>query len=69
MPQNEKRVYKDNAKRILNSLSKNYATWNNLEYQGILVEGTGHKPKGNFVNVSLIYGDYFFIEAIAKLNG
>ena len=69
VPQNEKRIYRDTAKRILNSLSENYATWNNLNYQGILVEGTGHKPKGNFVNVSLIYGDYFFIEAIAKLSG
>jgi unsaturated chondroitin disaccharide hydrolase len=66
---NEQRIYRNNALRILQSLSDNYATWNNPNHQGMLLEGTGHKPKGNFVNVSLIYGDYFFIEAIAKLNG
>ncbi|SDN23291.1 glycoside hydrolase family 88 protein [Bacillus sp. OK048] len=66
---NEQRLYRGNAMRILQSLSENYATWDNQNHQGILLEGTGHKPKGNFVNVSLIYGDYFFIEAIAKLNG
>jgi unsaturated chondroitin disaccharide hydrolase len=69
VPQNQKRIYQDAAQKMLNSLSNNYATWDKPDHQGILLEGTGHKPKGNFVNVSLIYGDYFFIEAIAKLNG
>ena len=69
VPQNEKRLYRQSADRILKSLSENYATWNKPRHQGILLEGTGNKPKNNFVNASLIYGDYFFIEAIAKLNG
>ncbi|WP_042454131.1 glycoside hydrolase family 88 protein [Neobacillus dielmonensis] len=69
VPANEKRIYLAAANKILQSLSENYATWNIPEHQGILLHGTGNKPKGNFIDVSLIYGDYFFIEAIAKLDG
>lgn len=31
--------------------------------------GTGHMPEGQNIHVSLIYGDYFFVEALAKLRG
>jgi unsaturated chondroitin disaccharide hydrolase len=66
---NEGRVYRQAAERILHSLNENYGTWNDERHEGILLEGTGHKPAGENVNVSLIYGDYFFVEAIAKLVG
>jgi len=69
VPQNEKHIYLNAAKKILNALSENYSTWDQPDHQAILIKGTGHRPKGNFVNASLIYGDYFFIEAISKLNG
>lgn len=65
----EGRHYAAAARRILKSLHEHYGTWNEQGHEGILLEGTGHKPAGQNVNVSLIYGDYFYVEAIAKLNG
>jgi unsaturated chondroitin disaccharide hydrolase len=65
----EGQVYRDAAERILLSLYENYGTWDNGEHEAILLQGTGHKPAGQNVDVSLIYGDYFFVEAIAKLAG
>lgn len=69
LPSLEGRVYQRAAKRILMSLHLNYATWDMPEHEAILLHATGHKPAGDNVDVSLIYGDYFFVEAIAKLNG
>ncbi|MDQ0233046.1 unsaturated chondroitin disaccharide hydrolase [Metabacillus malikii] len=69
LPKNESRIYADAAINILNSLTENYGTWDKPEHHGILIEGTGHKPANENINVSLIYGDYYYIEAIAKLNG
>lgn len=69
LPSSEAGFYREAALRILESLATRYASWDDPAYQGILREATGHRPKGENVNVSLIYGDYFFVEAIAKLNG
>lgn len=69
VPYAQKRIYRSAAERILHSLTEHYATWDQPEHQAILLEGTGHKPAGENINVSLIYGDYYYIEAMAKLNG
>ncbi|MFF2482802.1 glycoside hydrolase family 88 protein [Paenibacillus sp. NPDC058071] len=69
LPAKEGAVYRRAAERILQSLHDNYATWDDDGSEALLLHGTGHKPAGQNVDVSLIYGDYFFIEAIAKLNG
>lgn len=69
VPSNEKRLYEDAATNILTSLTENYGTWDQPEDQGILVAGTGNKPVDENINASLIYGDYYYVEAIAKLNG
>jgi unsaturated chondroitin disaccharide hydrolase len=69
LPDPEGRLYATVAKRILSSLRDHYGTWDLPEHEGMLLEGTGHKPAGQNVNVSLIYGDYFYVEASAKLNG
>lgn len=63
------RPYRVAAERILGSLAAKYATWDDPQHEALLVQGTGHKPANQNVNVSLIYGDYFFVEAIAKLRG
>lgn len=63
------RGYLDAAQRILHSLYTAYGTWNDPDHEAVLLHGTGHKPVSQNVDVSLIYGDYFFIEAAAKLNG
>ncbi|WP_438446114.1 glycoside hydrolase family 88 protein [Gorillibacterium sp. sgz5001074] len=69
VPAAEKRIYAGAAHRMLQSLTETYATWEKPDHQAILVEGTGHKPAKSNINVSLIYGDYYYAEAMAKLNG
>lgn len=61
--------YHNAASEISLSLSKHYATWDQPEHEAILVGATGNKPEGKEVNVSLIYGDYFYVEALAKMMG
>jgi unsaturated chondroitin disaccharide hydrolase len=63
------RLYAQAAERILHSLTRHYGTWDNPEHEAILLEGTGNKPAGQNINVSLIYGDYYYVEALAKLMG
>lgn len=69
LPGNEGQVYMDAAKKILDALTQGYFTGDQPEYEGILLGGTENKPVGRNVNVSLIYGDYFYVEAIAKISG
>ncbi|NQX60762.1 glycoside hydrolase family 88 protein [Paenibacillus qinlingensis] len=69
LPANEGAMYLRAAERMLLSLTVNYGTWDTPEHQAILREGTGNKPAGQNVNVSLIYGDYYYVEALAKLQG
>lgn len=65
----EGQLYQKWAVKIVNSLAKSYASWDKPEYEGILTGATGNKPQGSHINVSLIYGDYYFVEAVAKLTG
>jgi unsaturated chondroitin disaccharide hydrolase len=69
LPELEGKMYRDAAERILLSLTQHYGTWDNPSHEAILVEGTGNKASGQNVNVSLIYGDYYYVEAVAKLLG
>ncbi|MDR9855478.1 glycoside hydrolase family 88 protein [Paenibacillus sp. VCA1] len=62
-------MYHQAAERILASLSEEYSAFHDNGHEGILYGATGHKPEGVNVNVSLIYGDYFYVEALAKLRG
>jgi unsaturated chondroitin disaccharide hydrolase len=62
--------YKAQARLILESLvSSSYATWEQPEHEAILKHATGAKPRNSEVDVSMIYGDYYFVEALAKLRG
>lgn len=67
LPANEGGVYRRAAERMLLSLTQHYGTWDQPSHEAILLEGTGNKPADQNVNVSLIYGDYYYVEAIAKL--
>lgn len=69
LPEEEAALYIKWAARILLSLTRNYATLDKPEYEGILLEATGNKPANSNVNVSLIYGDYYYVEALAMLQG
>ncbi|MFC4778022.1 glycoside hydrolase family 88 protein [Paenibacillus sp. GCM10023252] len=69
VPPAESRFYKRKAEQMLQSLTDNYSALDNLEHEAILLGGTGNKPGGQNINVSLIYGDYYYVEAYAKLAG
>ncbi|MFP3126585.1 glycoside hydrolase family 88 protein [Ectobacillus funiculus] len=69
VPTVEKRVYAEAAERLLYSLTENHATWNQAEHQAILTGATGNRPCNHHVDYSLIFGDYYYVEAFAKLNG
>ncbi|GFZ80278.1 glycosyl hydrolase family 88 [Paenibacillus marchantiophytorum] len=62
------RHYEAAARRMMRSLSDYYAVWD-LEDEAILLHGTGNYPANKNIDVGLIYGDYFFVEALAKLRG
>jgi unsaturated chondroitin disaccharide hydrolase len=61
-------VYKRAGKRILESLFKNYGDWEGTG-EGLILHGTSHYPEGKFTDNPLIYGDYFFVEGLARLKG
>jgi unsaturated chondroitin disaccharide hydrolase len=69
LPEDESRIYRKAAETILTVLFERYSSLNEPGYEGLLKEATGNRNTGMAVNVSLIYGDYFFLEAIAKLRG
>ncbi|MCM3629152.1 glycoside hydrolase family 88 protein [Paenibacillus glycanilyticus] len=56
------------AERIVWSLCDRYGQWGD-EHEGLLRHATGYYSRGVYVDESLIYGDYFFVEALAKLRG
>ncbi len=54
------------AESILSSLMSSAYLSDGAESSGLLLHGTGHKPAGSEIDVSLIYGDYYFIEALVR---
>lgn len=62
----DKEFYVENAKKILEALYEKCAS---SESQSILSHGTGNLPNGKEIDTGLIYGDYYFAEAILRLNG
>lgn len=62
-------VYFAAGERILKSLYENYGDWENPAEEGLLLHGTSHYPQGSNVDVPLIYGDYYFVEGLARLKG
>nr|WP_238162632.1 glycoside hydrolase family 88 protein [Cohnella sp. AR92] len=61
--------YRRAAERILESLYRNYGDWDNPKQEGLILHGTDHFPEGRNIDVPLIYGDYFFVEGLARLRG
>lgn len=69
VPKYEKKLYLNAAMQLLRSMEEKFCDWT-LEEQSILQKGTeayNCRPQGK--EVPIIYGDYFFIEAIYKLKG
>ncbi|QYR23567.1 glycoside hydrolase family 88 protein [Paenibacillus sp. sptzw28] len=67
VPAGEKQLYKGAAERMLRSLTENYGTWDQPEHEAILLHGTGSGT--SYIDKSLIFGDYYYVEAVAKLSG
>ncbi|MCL2832831.1 MAG: glycoside hydrolase family 88 protein [Treponema sp.] len=62
-------LYYDAAIKLLRTCEKNFADWN-TETDGIMGKGTGSYHGGPAdTEVPIIYGDYFFTEAILRILG
>lgn len=68
--ENEARFYTEAACRILRACDEKFADWD-PEKDAITTGGTFfyHDPDGTNTEVPIIYGDYFFIEAVLRLKG
>jgi unsaturated chondroitin disaccharide hydrolase len=63
----EKKLYSDAALKLLQSGEKAFADWN-IETDGIIGKGTGaYHGNEHITEVPIIYGDFFFLEAILRL--
>lgn len=69
LPACERRMYRRAAERMLVALTEAYAGWDKPEFEPILRGATGNRPLGHHVDYSLIFGDYYYLEAFAKLSG
>jgi unsaturated chondroitin disaccharide hydrolase len=65
----ESSVYRDSAIHILKSLYENYGTWDDMNEEGLILHGASNYPAGTNIDVPLIYGDYFYVEGLARLKG
>lgn len=59
--------YREGGLRALRALCQGYTTRGLPAHQAILLHGTGNKPRDDDVDVSLVYGDYYFVEALMRL--
>ncbi len=66
VPELEKPLYLSAAISILKALEKGHCDWSE-EQQAILMDGTELYKKNQ--HIPIIYGDYYFVEAILKLRG
>lgn len=57
-------LYWATANKILRSLCEKYAAVNDPAWEGVLKGGVYHMHKGLGVNESVMWGEYFFIEAL-----
>ena len=66
VPEHEKNLYLRSAINILKALEKEQCDWT-VKKDSILQNGSESYSSGR--HKSIIYGDYYFIEAILKLKG
>lgn len=69
VPEAEAHLYMSSAERIVRSLNDNYGAWDLDQEEGLILSGTSNLPGGVHIDTPLIYGDYFFVEAVDKLRG
>ncbi|MCQ4086795.1 glycoside hydrolase family 88 protein [Saccharibacillus sp. JS10] len=59
--------YRQEASRLLHGLHVHFSA--PADEEGLVILGTVHYPERRSLNVPIIYGDYFFLEGLAKLRG
>jgi unsaturated chondroitin disaccharide hydrolase len=57
------------AAELLKKLSDEVGLLDDSESDALLAKATGKKPKEENVEVAIIYGDYYFLEALYRLKG
>lgn len=65
----ESKYYKEVAEKMVFSLYERYSSKDMQENEGLIIHACGHKPYNSDIDCSLIYGDYYFVEAVARLLG
>ena len=70
VPENEQKIYLGAAINVLHAMEKTFCNWEENE-DSVLQMGTEmyHSVNGKGDHIPIIYGDYFFTEAILKLRG
>ena len=58
--------YYDAAVSMLTDLSRDYQSGE--ENVAFLKHSTGHKPAGTEIDASIIYADYYYLEALLRLK-
>lgn len=61
-----KDLYLSKAVKMLGKLSVNYSSKN--KNTACLLHSTGHYPAGSEIDYSIIYADYYYVEALLKLK-
>ncbi|WP_046214958.1 glycoside hydrolase family protein [Paenibacillus wulumuqiensis] len=68
LPVKERGAYEQAGQRIIRGLYEQYST-RQIGGEGLITHGTVHYPERRHLNVPIIYGDYYFMEALIKLRG
>ena len=58
--------YRSEAEAMLRSLYENYRAPENVD--AFLLHSTGHHPAGSEIDYSIVYADYYYIEALLRLK-
>ena len=61
------KIYRKKAEQMLASLSSHHYQSRNTN-NAFLLHSTGHKPNGGEIDASIIYSDYYYIEALLRLK-
>lgn len=62
-------AYAAAGERIARGLYERYSSGVSSAEEGLIMQGTVHYPERRGLNVPIIYGDYFYMETLAKLRG
>ena len=63
----DKTLFETSALRMMESLARSYLAHDIPDSNGILIHGVYGKPQGNGVDECVIWGDYYFVEALRRL--